>query len=115
MNNMTYRFRLYVETPDRQEKISCFNVPAFVAEESGWIPQDVCDEPMTAFVMGGATRGMAARIDVEREKLARDISDQLTTHIMNSIKARDLRNGYAQSHPMAGERTQITNHKSPIT
>lgn len=33
----------------------------------------------------------------EREKLAADISRQLTAHIMNAIKARDLRNGYPQN------------------
>lgn len=95
--NTTYKFRLYVQTPDHQEKCSAFDVDAYVAREAGWEPYDLCSDAMTAAIADGVTSLGAQRIDTEREKLAADISRQLTAHIMNAIKARDLRNGYPQN------------------
>jgi hypothetical protein len=95
--NTTYKFRLYVETPDCQEKCSAFDVDAYVARDAGWEPYDLCSDAMTAAMADGVTSRGAERIDAEREKLAAEISRQLTAHIMNAIKARDLRNGYPQN------------------
>lgn len=91
-----YKFRIYVETPSGDQKASGFEVNAFVAQEAQWNPYDLCSDLMTAAMADGVTRSMAERIDVEREKLAAEISRQLTEHIMRAIKSRDLRNGYAQ-------------------
>jgi len=93
----TYKFRLYVQTPDNQEMRSAFDVDAHVARDAGWEPYDLCGDAMTAAIADGVTSLGAQRIDTEREKLAADISRQLTAHIMTAIKARDLRNGYPQN------------------
>lgn len=96
--NTTYKFRLFVQTPDHQEKRSAFDVDAYVARDAGWEPYDLCSDAMTAAIADGVTGLGAQRIDAEREKLAADIARQLTAHIMDAIKARDLRNGYPQNN-----------------
>ncbi len=83
--------------PDHQEVVSAFEVEAFVARESEWNPYDLCSDAVTAMLAGGVTSYGAARIDVEREKLAKEVSRALTLHILKSIQTRDLRNGYKQS------------------
>ena len=95
--NTNYKFRLYVQTPDNHEKSSAFVVDAYTARDAGWEPYDLCSDAMTAYVASGVTAQGAARIDVEREKLAAEISRQITAHIMEQLQARDLRNGYGQN------------------
>ena len=95
--NTNYKFRLYVQTPDHRPEIcSAFDVESKTARDYGFEPYDLCTDAMTAFAVGGVTSAGADRIDTEREKLASEIAKQLTAHIMESIKSRDLRNGYPQ-------------------
>ncbi len=93
-----FKFYLQVETPDHQRKCSAFNVDAHIAKEAQWNRYDLCSDSFTAAMVGGVTSLGAERIDVEREKLAREIAEALTTHIMDAIKASDLRNGYPQNN-----------------
>lgn len=97
MMNSNYKFRLYVETPNHDQKAVFFEVDAFVAMDFKWSPIDVCSDFMTAHMAGGVTSMGAERIDVERKKLAAEISEKLTNHIMDSIKSRDLKNGYTRN------------------
>ena len=94
MRNTDYKFTLYVETPDGDRKAMAFNVAAYLAEE--FKPYDLCSDAVTAIIAGGVTGYGADRIDAEREKLAADISRNLTRAIMKAIKADDKRNGYDQ-------------------
>lgn len=96
--NSKYQFILYVQLPNSYErKATGFNLDAYVARESKWEPYDLCSDATTALIAGGVTGGMAERIDVEREKLAREIAENLTAHIMKTIKSQDTRNGYPQT------------------
>jgi hypothetical protein len=95
--NDKYRFRLTVETPDHRHECSAFDVDAFIAKEAQWDRYDLCSDSFTAAIAGGVTSLGAQHIDVEREKLAKQIAEALTAHIMAAIKARDLRNGYEQN------------------
>ena len=95
--NTQYKFYLHVQMPNGETKASAFNVDAYTARDSKWEPYDLCSDAITAAIADGVTSLGAERIDTEREKLAADISRQLTAHIMNAIKARDLRNGYPQN------------------
>jgi hypothetical protein len=74
--NDKYRFRLTVETPDHRHECSAFDVDAFIAKEAQWDRYDLCSDSF---------------------KLAKQIAEALTAHIMAAIKARDLRNGYEQN------------------
>jgi hypothetical protein len=94
--SQNYKIHVYFETPDGKRLAAVYQVEAFVAERADWQRYDVCRDATSALVYGGVTDERAARIDVEREKLAREISDQLTEHILKGLKSRDLRNGYAQ-------------------
>ncbi len=94
--NTQYRFRLSVEMPNGEQKHSAFNVDAYMARAAKWDPYDLCSDSMTAAIADGVTSLGAAKIDAEREKLATEIACVLTKHIMDAIKSRDLRNGYAQ-------------------
>lgn len=92
-----YQFLLYVQLPNSYErKATAFNVDAYVARESKWEPYDLCSDATTALIAGGVTGGIAERIDLEREKLAKEIAEHLTAHILKSIKAQDTHNGYPQ-------------------
>jgi hypothetical protein len=91
-----YQFRLYVTTPMGTQMCSAFNVEAFVANDFGWKPYDLCSDSFTASMSGGVTHSQAMRIDNDREALAKQISESLTQRIMKSIKSEDLRNGYKQ-------------------
>lgn len=71
-----------------------YSVDAFVAQDHGWGPYDLCRDAMTAMIADGVTRLGAARIDADREKLAKDIANGLTNAIMKALKSRDLENGY---------------------
>jgi len=95
--NTNYKFHLHVTLPNYDTRASAFEVDAFVAREAKWEPYDLCSDAMTAAIAGGVTSLGAERIDAEREKLAAEISRQLTAHIMAAIKSRDLRNGYEQN------------------
>jgi hypothetical protein len=95
--NTKYKFHLHVTLPNYDTRASAFEVAAFVAREAKWQPHDVCSDAMTAAIVVGVTSLGAERIDAEREKLAADISRQLTAHIMAAIKSRDLRNGHPQN------------------
>jgi len=95
--NTAYKFRLTVQTPDHKEHCSAFDVDSKTARDSGFEPYDLCSDGKIAYAVGGVTTSGAERIDVEREKLAAEISRQITAHIMESIKSRDLRNGYRQN------------------
>ena len=95
--NTNYKFHLHVTLPNYDTRASAFEVDAFVAREAKWEPYDLCSDAMTAAIADGVTSLGAERIDAEREKLAADISRQLTAHIMKAIKSRDLRNGYEQN------------------
>lgn len=100
--NTNFKFYLTVVTPTGEQRQSAFQVEAFVAREAKWNRYDLCSDAVTACIVGGVTSLGAERIDAEREKLAADVSLQLTEHIMRAIKARDLRNGYAQEAPVIG-------------
>lgn len=95
--NTNYKFYLTVQLPKGESKASAFDVCAFVAIEAKWEPYDLCNDAMTAAIADGVTSLGAERIDVEREKLAAEISRKMTARIMNAIKSRDLRNGYQQN------------------
>ena len=96
--NTEYRFHLRVAMPTGEHIASAFNVDAYVAREAKWDRYDLCSDALTAAIAGGVTSLGAQRIDAEREKLAAEISRQLTAHIMAALKSRDLRNGYACEH-----------------
>lgn len=95
--NTQYKFHLHVQMPNGETRASAFNVDAYTAREAKWEPYDLCSDAMTAAISDGVTDLGAECIDTEREKLAAEISRLLTAHIMNAIKARDLRNGYQQN------------------
>lgn len=92
--NRDYRFTLHVDCPDNSHHSAAFVVEAYARPQ--FEPVDVCDRPITAMMVGGVTTSQAHRIDIGREALAEYISKALTRKIMESIKARDLRNGYQQ-------------------
>lgn len=92
--NRDYRFTLHVDCPDGSQNSAAFTVEAYAWPQLE--PVDVCDRPITAMMVGGVTTSQAYRIDTDRQALADTISKALTTRIMESIKARDLRNGYKQ-------------------
>lgn len=96
--NTEYRFHLRVAMPTGEHIASAFNVDAYVAREAKWGRYDLCSDIMTAAIADGVTSLDALRIDTEREKLAAEISRQLTAHIMAALKSRDLRNGYQCDH-----------------
>lgn len=107
--NTNYRFHLTVEMPNGYDrKYSAFEVAAFVAQQAKWDRYDLCSDAMTAALADGVTSLGAERIDAEREKLAKDVAERLTEHIMNAIKSRDLRNGYEQNGPAETHRTEDT-------
>lgn len=92
--NTQYRFILHVECPDGKRYTHAVNVDAFDAPQ--FDRYDLCSEPMSAMMAGGVMSMGAARIDTDRKQLAEQISASLTDGILESIKARDLRNGYEQ-------------------
>lgn len=94
---MTQGYRIYVQVLPPGEyntKGFAYEVDAFMAEDFKWVPYDLCSDSMTALIAGGVTSRQAARIDADREKLAKDISNGLTNAIMKALKSRDLENGY---------------------
>ena len=92
--NLNYKLHLILKTPDQQQHLSSFEVPAHIAERYGWEPYDLCVDSMTANLAKGVTHFAAERIDGEREKLASEIAEELTKHILEALKSRDLENGY---------------------
>lgn len=93
MMNDPYIFRLSVEMPNGERVVSAFNVAAHVAREFKWSRYDLCSDAVTATLVGGVDALGAKRIDAEREKLAAEVSRELTRHILDAIKSRDLRDG----------------------
>lgn len=89
-----YRFTLQVECPDGKRHTHSIDVDAFAAPQ--FDRYDLCSELMSAMMAGGVMSMGAARIDTDRKHLADQISVFLTDCILESIKARDLRNGYKQ-------------------
>lgn len=92
MNNL-YKFILSVEMPNGERVVSAIDVTAYVAREFKWGRYDLCSDADTATLVGGVDALGAKRIDAEREKLAAEVSRELTRRILDAIKSRDLRDG----------------------
>lgn len=103
MNPMTptYRFYLEVTFPDQTRKDVAYEVAQEVAIP--FRPYDLCDDYLTAAMVGGLMPQQAAICDKERKRLAERISSDMALHIMDAIKSKDTVNGYEQNP--TGERT----------
>lgn len=93
MNNQ-YQFALSVRCPNGKIHVQAFDVDAFAAKQ--FEPYDLCSDPLTAMMAGGVLPSGSARINADRERLAKQISTALTEGILKAIKSRDLHNGYEQ-------------------
>ena len=89
-----YQFYVSVETPDRKHFNAQFVVDAHSAPQFHYY--DLCDSSCYAAITGGVVAEGALRINSERRRLAKQIAEKLTDHILESIKASDTINGYAK-------------------
>lgn len=98
-----YQFTLHVECPDGARHTHAFRVNANNAPQ--FERYDMCTDPLSAMMDGGVMSMAAAQIDTDRRRLAEQISAALTHSILESIKARDLVNGYDQPQKNSCEQT----------
>ena len=97
MNMMTgYRFFFEIQFPDHTRKTVALEVSEEVA--TPFTPYDLADDALGEF-LGGLNRRAAAMRDGDRKHIADKIAGELSRHIMEAIKSKDLRNGYEQSFP----------------
>lgn len=90
-----YRFTVCVDAPGSTERICrAFDVDPQVAPCLE--PYDQCSDPFTARLVGGLDTSEAAAVDALRKKLIDHIAQQISAGLMEALKSRDLRDGYAQ-------------------
>lgn len=99
--NRNYRFMVDVEMPGGERKRAAFEVAAYIADPI-CKAYDLCDDAVTALIVGGVTAGMAERIDVDRRGFAKEMAERLTDCLLDGIKSRDTRNGYEQNPSLQG-------------
>jgi len=87
-----FRFTLTCETPDGKIHRRAFIVDSEIP--TPFKSYDFCPDPAIARMVGGISS--TARIDTDRERLARQISTEVTEGILTSVKSQDTKNGYPQ-------------------